>query len=152
MCFLPSLPVPLTAHASSWAQVPLPLLTLALLPLPFTLLYETYFLPNHALVLMTVYFLKRFPFSKEFCGHPVSLLLDHQLWEYPIFGPHPISPQSNAIVVELWDPRATLACTTKGSDGSIVEQGRLSKNPGETMKRLPPTPLHPPHTHTRLHV
>lgn len=77
MCFLPSLPVPLTAHASSWAQVPLPLLTLALLPLPFTLLYETYFLPNHALVLMIVYFLKRFPFSKEFCGHPVFLLLDH---------------------------------------------------------------------------
>lgn len=60
-------------------RCPSSLLTLALLPLPFTLLCETYFLPNHALVFRIVYFLKIFPFSREFCGHPVSLLLDHQL-------------------------------------------------------------------------
>ena len=48
---------------------------------------------THALVFMIVCFMKIFPISKEFCGHPGSL----SCWTVssegtPIFGHHPIFP------------------------------------------------------------
>lgn len=99
--------MPLTAHVSSWAQVPLLPLTfspliLAPLPLPFTLLCKTYFLPNPYLCVLYCLLSENIStFKGVLWSSWHSLLLNGQLRVHPYLWPSPHFSQFDAVVVEL---------------------------------------------------